>query len=163
MQEILTLKPPFYGTDEVAVISTIANGNLPERPSKDDCAADDLDFLWEICTQCWKKQPLTRPTATEAFRLLSMPRTFAMFLKESLRKNPDHAPPPLQVRTLDATSRMELGQLHIHDSSADLFDGSFKENGSNTNELYDRPKRVAVMLFHASSHGDNGDKSGVST
>ena len=139
----------------------IANGKLPEKPSKDDCATEDLDFLWELCTQCWRKEPDTRPTATEASHLLSTPRAFTIFLRDSLRAIPNPGLPPLG--TLDATGRLELGQLRVCGTSVDVFDGLLKRNRSHTNNVYELPKRVAVKLFRVFLHDKNDDKSEVST
>ena len=135
----------------MVVIPVIASGKLPEEPTESECSMEDLYFLWEICTQCWTRQPDSRLTATDVSRLLSVPRSFTTFLIKTVKTDPDFR--LHYFKTLDLTRRFEHGQLRIHGGSTDVFDASLEQNGRQT--------RVLVRLFNVSLCGNDDDKSEV--
>ena len=61
---MLTLKKPFYGSNDFFVVMLIADGQLPTKPTREECSSDELDEIWEACLKCWEKNPDNRPTAT---------------------------------------------------------------------------------------------------
>ena len=48
----------------------ISNGQLPTKPTQEECPSDDLEEIWEVCIRCWEVNPDDRPTATEIAREL---------------------------------------------------------------------------------------------
>jgi len=62
MQELFTRKDPFHCLTSVgAIITGIVRGS-PDRPSTDDTCARMTDEWWDLCTNCWEYDPVSRPT-----------------------------------------------------------------------------------------------------
>jgi hypothetical protein len=56
-------KVPFYEShSELLVTMRIRNDGLPKKPEKAYTSAWYWDDLWEICTACWARDPVDRPT-----------------------------------------------------------------------------------------------------
>ena len=58
------LKKPFHSYNELLIPYLISDGQLPAKPTKEECSRDDLDEIWKACMRCWEKNPDNRPTAT---------------------------------------------------------------------------------------------------
>jgi len=66
--EAYTGQAPFYQYNEFAVWKAVVDeGQLPGRPSGPECFTDQM---WNLCTKCWAKDPLFRPTASQALEYL---------------------------------------------------------------------------------------------
>jgi len=62
MQELFTRKDPFH---LLMTCSSIVAGivrDSPDRPSTDDTCARLTDEWWDLCTNCWEYDPVSRPT-----------------------------------------------------------------------------------------------------
>ena len=70
MQEMLTLKVPFHGSNETAAAVKIRNGELPKKPTKEECPSAYLDQIWGMCMRCWAKSPNDRPKITSVIHEL---------------------------------------------------------------------------------------------
>ncbi|KAH8101244.1 kinase-like domain-containing protein [Cristinia sonorae] len=72
--EMYTCKDPFAEvTGETRFTRSLASGALiPIRPSVYDGACAEVpDSLWALMEECWKRQPMQRPTATQLVQRLS--------------------------------------------------------------------------------------------
>ncbi|KAG6329347.1 hypothetical protein ID866_9741 [Astraeus odoratus] len=63
--ELFTRKPPFHDLPTPgSVMARILRGP-PDRPSDASTCFRMTDYWWDICTLCWTRDPLSRPTMTE--------------------------------------------------------------------------------------------------
>ncbi|KLO10840.1 kinase-like protein [Schizopora paradoxa] len=66
--ELLSWQIPYFAISEIAALSAIAHGNLPEKPENSENTMI-FSMLWTVCTLCWKEKS-SRPTAAEIAALL---------------------------------------------------------------------------------------------
>ena len=50
----------------------IVTGILPELPSEHDQQVFGFHFFWEVCQQCWARNPSSRPTVNGIVRQLKV-------------------------------------------------------------------------------------------
>ncbi|KAK7037350.1 hypothetical protein VNI00_011100 [Paramarasmius palmivorus] len=63
---------PFYEMNQdAAILLAIINGQLPSRPT------DTSDELWSLMSQCWEREPKSRPIAEALLQRLTGNRTIA--------------------------------------------------------------------------------------
>ncbi|KIN99186.1 hypothetical protein M404DRAFT_155843 [Pisolithus tinctorius Marx 270] len=60
--ELFTRQPPFHDIKKCSrVMSQIAEGRMPSRPSSDSTCFRMTDSWWKICRSCWEHDPSLRP------------------------------------------------------------------------------------------------------
>ncbi|KAI6008846.1 kinase-like domain-containing protein [Pisolithus orientalis] len=60
--ELFTRQPPFHDIKQCSrVMSQIAEGRMPSRPSSDSTCFRMTDSWWKICRSCWEHDPSLRP------------------------------------------------------------------------------------------------------
>ncbi|KLO08496.1 kinase-like protein [Schizopora paradoxa] len=64
--ELLTRRLPFFEIKiDVRVSLAIMGGQLPSKPPSLD--GEDGQLLWQICQECWRRNPFDRPQAASIF------------------------------------------------------------------------------------------------
>lgn len=59
---MLEKKLPFYNLkNDPQVIAAILTGRLPEKPETSSGWPTHYNRIWEICEECWLKEPTARP------------------------------------------------------------------------------------------------------
>ncbi|TDL15431.1 kinase-like protein, partial [Rickenella mellea] len=66
--ELLAKEYPFSPYSTVQVIIAIAFGHLPRPPSNLRSHGNIGKSLWDLCTQCWNRDPTSRPVMTDVVR-----------------------------------------------------------------------------------------------
>ncbi|KDQ17883.1 hypothetical protein BOTBODRAFT_104404, partial [Botryobasidium botryosum FD-172 SS1] len=108
--ELLTGKIPFLDLTDHATVLLVAAGRY-DRPIDNDAVACGLDDeMWALITECWNRDPLRRPSASQVVeRLRRMP--------EPASVHPSWKP---CVRTCDGGSGSSSSSMSISLRAADL-------------------------------------------
>lgn len=67
--QVHTGHAPWRDKSESGVIKAVISGQLPQRPEPGD-GAPFSDEMWNLCLQCWDRDPRRRPTAGQLVQIL---------------------------------------------------------------------------------------------
>ena len=73
--KVFTGKVPFFESASLTVITSIINGERPERPSH----ASFTDCLWELTKKCLEQTPSDRPKVGQVLEVLKKQSVFSHF------------------------------------------------------------------------------------
>jgi len=60
-KELFTRKPPFGGIESVADVRSRIMRGPPDHPSDEETSDRLTDGWWDLCLQCWQREPSSRP------------------------------------------------------------------------------------------------------
>ncbi|KAG6333029.1 hypothetical protein ID866_6064 [Astraeus odoratus] len=66
MLELFTRLAPFHDSPYTgSIMRRLLQGKLPVRPTEESSCFRMTNAWWDICSSCWQREPMSRPTITE--------------------------------------------------------------------------------------------------
>ncbi|THH03010.1 hypothetical protein EW145_g6607 [Phellinidium pouzarii] len=81
---LMTKVPPYHDMHmDVQVMFALARGQLPSRPDNSEWPKL-YKYLWQLCFECWRIEPLKRPSMTEIISSLHLFSTISGPLRDAV-------------------------------------------------------------------------------
>jgi hypothetical protein len=78
--KLFTGRHPFhdlYLRGQCSVMLAVGRGEIPTRPTDNECLTETTDAIWSLIQECWQREPGTRPSMLSIIQHLSIADTFA--------------------------------------------------------------------------------------